>query len=456
MTMRRNLCLQIFLWLSLLVGSPRLSAQDFGLLTTSSPAAPVVNGSLTFDLVVTNTSPVAQTNITVVHTLPASVNYVSSTQDFGSLVISGRVLTFRLDWLFTNETTRISIITRPTTFGTFTNRTSISSTNAVALTNEYEFTVFSAAANLGVTLSGFASGVLSNDWTSYTLAATNYGPSTAANVVLSNLLPTGVKFISITPSNSTINFATNQLTIRLASLGIGGGTSYRVMVQPTNAGAFEILAGISAPGLRDTNSADNAAAGSLAVSNYLTGMLIATVVSPQVFNRQTGLIEQTIRLSNIGDTDVGSARVIVQGLTNLLFNAVGTNNGSPFVVYANPLAAGASVDLLLEYFVPTRLAVPDPTLQALEVPVVDSKSNDGTAPDVRYAREIIPGKILVEFDSVAGRTYTVLYGDDPSTTNAAQPTITATANRTQWIDSGPPKTISVPGSSRFYRVRQNP
>ena len=113
MTIQRKIQLQVFLWLSLLLSGGQLGAQDFGLAITNTPTTPVVNSTLTFNLV-------AQTNILVVHTLPASVSYLSSTQDFGSLTINGQVLTFRLDWLFTNETTRISFLTRPTGLGSFT------------------------------------------------------------------------------------------------------------------------------------------------------------------------------------------------------------------------------------------------------------------------------------------------------------------------------------------------
>jgi hypothetical protein len=69
------------------------------------------------------------------------------------------------------------------------------------------------------------------------------------------------------------------------------------------------------------------------------------------------------------------------------------------------------------------------------------------------------GDIVITFPAIPGRTYTVLYGDFPSTNPlVAQPPIVAPANYVQWIDDGPPKTISKPldASSRFYRVLLNP
>ena len=105
---------------------------------------------------------------------------------------------------------------------------------------------------------------------------------------------------------------------------------------------------------------------------------------------------------------------------------------------------------------PTRLPVPDPTLLAVAVPAFDPTGPQGVPPDILKV-DFAPGRVLVEFESVPGRNYSVQYSEDAfATTYTAQPSITATANRTQWIDSGPPKTISVPGGSRFYRVIQNP
>jgi hypothetical protein len=53
----------------------------------------------------------------------------------------------------------------------------------------------------------------------------------------------------------------------------------------------------------------------------------------------------------------------------------------------------------------------------------------------------------------------VVYSDNNTFSNAliAPPSIVAPANRVQWIDYGPPTTVSAPTntSMRFYRVFEN-
>jgi hypothetical protein len=49
------------------------------------------------------------------------------------------------------------------------------------------------------------------------------------------------------------------------------------------------------------------------------------------------------------------------------------------------------------------------------------------------------------------------YSADLTNWVSAAPLVRASANRTQWIDAGPPKTTSPPGpGGRYYRVVEMP
>jgi hypothetical protein len=65
---------------------------------------------------------------------------------------------------------------------------------------------------------------------------------------------------------------------------------------------------------------------------------------------------------------------------------------------------------------------------------------------------------VIEFPTVPGHVYTILYTDSlaPAAWYVVTPYITATATVAQWYDDGPPKTQSPPSSvnTRFYRVIQ--
>jgi hypothetical protein len=66
------------------------------------------------------------------------------------------------------------------------------------------------------------------------------------------------------------------------------------------------------------------------------------------------------------------------------------------------------------------------------------------------------GRFVLEFSSVPGGLYAVEYVNDLSESDWIQVPLRlkAGANRTQWIDSGPPATLPVKAGKRFYRVKQ--
>jgi hypothetical protein len=64
--------------------------------------------------------------------------------------------------------------------------------------------------------------------------------------------------------------------------------------------------------------------------------------------------------------------------------------------------------------------------------------------------------LLIDFLTVKGATYCILYKDDLASTNwnVALPPITGTGYDVQWVDDGPPKTESPPSAvpQRYYEV----
>jgi hypothetical protein len=192
--------------------------------------------------------------------------------------------------------------------------------------------------------------------------------------------------------------------------------------------------------------------------------VIAVTNSAQTINLQNGLTEQTILLSNIGTNAVTAARVVVIGLTNRLFNAAGTNNGNPFVIYNAPLGTNQSVNLLLQFFPRGSFPFTNGQLQAFAVPVSSltppAASSTSTNLNITRIVQLSNGNMLIEWQAITNRTYTVIYSDNVLFSNAmiAPPSIVAPANEVQWIDYGPPTTTSAPpnSSARFYRVFLNP
>jgi uncharacterized repeat protein (TIGR01451 family) len=423
----------------------------------------LVNNSLGYTINVTNLTTLVLTDVWITNSFSAPFKYVSSTVSPTGVGVFTNSTSVQIDLgpVTINGVVQVLLTVQPNAVGVFTNSVVVavpgtiyaSSTNAMV-----QVTNMVTLVDLGVIMSGPSLPVITNDLMSYSVTVTNLGPNTAPSVILTNITPPGV--ISVAPTNQP---ATNS--IPLGTLAAGGFTKLLFIVEPTNAGVLPFSASVGAPGVTDTNTANNSFTTNILVTNYLSGPLGITTNSSQTYDAQNGLVEQFVTVTNDTASTIAAARVVVTGLTNPLVNAVGTNTGNPFVYYLAPLAAGQNASLLLQYYTPTRSAFSfsNAQLNAFAMPPVSFPAPGPAAVSANLVIsrivQLTNGNMLIEWPTVANQTYTVVYSDNVSFSNAmiAPPSIIAPANRLQWIDYGPPTTVSLPtNTTRFYRVFQNP
>jgi uncharacterized repeat protein (TIGR01451 family) len=452
----------------LFVAGKKAEAQGFGLSVTSSADSILVSNSLTYTITVTNLTGFLLQDVQVSNALPASAQFVNAVPGQGFYETNGSSVVFDLLAVGQAQIVQMNLTIQPTVAGVFTNTVSVTTTNIIinpTVTNVLTEVTnpVPLSADLSVTLTGPVQTVVANDWMTYGVTAKNLGPDTASGIFLTNTLPPGVGLKSVSPNVAFSVMGSNRI-FNLGTMNSGAITNLQFTVQPTNAGVLNFSASIGSSSTLDPNLTNNFAGTNISIINYLAGQLTTSLVSTQKYNPQNGLVEQTIAVSNVGTSSVPAVRVVVTGLTAQLFNSVGINNGSPFVVLNTALPAGQSVNLLLQFFAANYFPLADSQLQpfAVPVPYLTPPAAASTSTLLKISRlvRLADGNLLLEFPSVLGRKYTVVYADNVSFSNAmiAPPAITAPANRVQWIDYGPPATTSATTNSaaRFYRVFQNP
>ena len=211
----------------------------------------------------------------------------------------------------------------------------------------------------------------------------------------------------------------------------------------------------------DPNPSNNsgAASASRVVTTVLGASQFTVSNNKAAFNPQTGLYEQTVTVQNSGANTVAGFWLYVTIATRnvSLANASGNNGGVPYVQYALPLDPANSVSLILKFSDPNRVAITD-TFRVVAV-IPSSASYVGTNGAVAVNAVFTDTRngatrFVIEFASVPGKRYAVIYSSDLVNWQMATPSISATANITQWYDDGPPETDSKPGAvrGRFYRV----
>lgn len=440
-------------------------AQDFGLGVAVSTNTVTVNGTVTFTVNLTNLTVFQLANVLVTNTFEgsASLKLLTFASTQGTVLSNASTAIYVLDLLQPGGTAQMITTVRPTSAGTFSNSIVVAPTTITnrAYTNVV-VTVQPPVSDLAVGVTPPSGGVLVNDQINYGITVTNLGSTTATSVQLASTDFSAFQLLSVTPAGLTYAFTNGTLTMSLGSLAGGVATNLQLKLQPTNAGVWGVTSSVLATNITDSNLTNNTATASIVVDALVPGELTAANVSSMVYDPQTGLMKQTVRVTNVGTNTCGAARLIVSGLTNRLYNAVGTNGGNPYVIYAGQLLPGGSVDLVLEYFVPTRLPidVPDSAYAAYGTAAVSLQVGSAPPPNITSITNLGSYGVLVEFEAVQGRSYSVLYSDNMAFTNAfiSQPPVTAPGSRVQWIDIGPPKTISHPATNgaRFYRVQLNP
>ena len=168
-------------------------------------------------------------------------------------------------------------------------------------------------------------------------------------------------------------------------------------------------------------------------------------------------------MTNQNDEAIPAFRLYVKNLPEdvQVYNANGTElYGTPavelpYLLYNYPLAKEASVTISVEFFRPSMDPdfTPDYDVELLAVPeTVPAAGTSGVA--VTLFKELSNGDILIEVASIPGHDYAIEYSANMNAWNRVPQTLNAPANRLQWIDNGPPKTLVHPSTvpQRFYRL----
>jgi uncharacterized repeat protein (TIGR01451 family) len=420
-----------------------------------------------YTIMATNAGPSTAASVVVQDDLPPGATFQSAS---GSYSLSNNVVTWSGFTLPPGATTSFTLtMLAPASSNSFINIALANSptadpnptNNNGSLTKSRVTTKVAPSADVVVALNGPLSAILGSNFV-YTISVTNTGPSTSSNLITSDALPPGLTFVSATSSGTV---STNVVTWpAVVSLPVGGVTNYTVTVRSTAAGSYTNVASEVAT-TYDPNPTNNS--GVLPAARVLTAVALPQftfLAGTPVFNPQTGLFEETVSVTNTGSITVLGFRLNIGGLRSgvSLWNANGTNNGVPYINYNFPLDPSNSTSVVLEFYDPTRL--PFTNTVSIEVITPANLNYTGTNGSVAVTSVFLDTRLtndtrfVIEFASVPGKTYAVIYNDSLTGTNwlVATPSVKANANVTQWYDDGPPKTVSKPSSvsTRFYRVIQ--
>ena len=391
-------------------------------------------------------------------TYSPSLEFVSATQNGNvSFTRDDNRVNFLIQQLFAGSNIVLNVTVRATRIGVATNRIVAAIGEFVQATNLSTIvTEPPGTADVAVSITPPPQPIIVNDWVTFGVRLVNRGGGTVSGIVLTNTFTNGPVLIRGYRPSTGGSVAQNprRVIFNVGSLVAGQTTNYQITIQPTAATNIVLRSNFRFSGNADTNAANNTASAAINVQRPGTDQLVAEIVSrPQQFNPQNAFMEQRIFVRNDGTNDAPSARVMLSNITYRVANAVGTNNGVPFVVHPATIQPGQSVEMLIEYFIPSREPRIDPELIAYSIgDVTPTASGNGTGVVITNIvwrqpfGAMTESNLVLTFQSTNRASYEVQYSSSPEFTNAlrALPTIIAQANHVMWVDYGPPKTVSRP------------
>ena len=160
--------------------------------------------------------------------------------------------------------------------------------------------VVSAAADVGLamTITNSPATVVTTSNQYYFLTLTNYGPSTATNIVVTDALPAGMAYVTNYPSLGNGSNSASVFTWSIRSLTNGAFATNTLILQATNLGTVLNAATVTTD-TADLNPDDDTASVAVTVVSPTADLAISLVDSPDPLLLGSDLT-YTITVSNLG------------------------------------------------------------------------------------------------------------------------------------------------------------
>jgi uncharacterized repeat protein (TIGR01451 family) len=313
-------------------------------LGKSALGSVLATNNLTYAIAVTNFGPSSASSVVVTDALPAGVTFVSAS---GGWATNNGVVNWSLGTLTNTQITNLTLIVTAPAGGSLTNVASVNTpTPDPNLTNNVTppvVTVVTPVADVAAGKSASATVLATNNLT-YAIAVTNFGPSSASSVVVTDTLPAGVTFVSASGSWATNNGVVNWSLGTLTNTQI---TNLLLIVTAPAGGSLTNVASVSTP-TGDPNLTNNV------TPPVVTGVIpVADVVlgksGPAGITYGTNF-NYTISVTNFGPstaTGISVTDSVPAGLVFVSALPAASTNGSQVIWTNLNLVANATSNLIL-------------------------------------------------------------------------------------------------------------
>jgi uncharacterized repeat protein (TIGR01451 family) len=211
-------------------------AVDLVVFKADSPDPVIAGEDLTYILSIINNGPSDATGVTVTDQLPAGVQFVEATTSQGSYLHANGTVTIDLGNLASGASATVNIVVHvdPSTRGTITNTASVTGTELDSQpqnNTDSEPTLVQAEIDLAVTKTSSPDRLTAGGQLTYALTVTNHGPSDATEVIVQDLLPLPVEFVSADAGQAAVDHSQQLVTVSLGNMDAGASRTITVVTR---------------------------------------------------------------------------------------------------------------------------------------------------------------------------------------------------------------------------------
>ncbi|KQC00063.1 gliding motility-associated C-terminal domain-containing protein, partial [Pedobacter sp. Hv1] len=318
---------------------------DVAITKTANNTAPNVGNNVTFTITATNTGPSSASNVKVNDLLPNGYTFLSATPAVGNYdPITG---IWNIGTLANSANSTLNIIATVNATGNYANTATITATetdptptNNTATSTPVPVPVADVA--ITKTASNSTPNVGSN--VTFTIRATNAGPSNATNIIATDVLPNGYTFVSANASTGAYDQVTGKWMI--GTLVDGANATLDIVAKVNATGSYANTVTITATETDPTLTNNTA-------TSTPVPMPVADVSVLKTISKTTPSVGAnvtfTLTASNTGPnnaTNVNVSDLLPSGYTFVSFAAsVGTYNNVTGLWSIGNLANGANASL---------------------------------------------------------------------------------------------------------------
>jgi uncharacterized repeat protein (TIGR01451 family) len=428
---------------------------DLELSKVVDVAAPNVGDDVTFTITVTNGGPDSAMNVAVTDLLPAGLTFVSSNPSQGAYVSGTGIWT--VGTILSGADATLDIVATVTTLGAKTNVAEVTASdsadtdstpdNSDTAPNEDDtdsVVVTPLSIDLALTKAASAANVNVGSNVTFTLTVANTGTNNATGVVVTDLLPAGLTFVSSNPSQGAYVSGTGIWTV--GAINTGANATLEIVATKTQTGTITNIAEVTDADQADADSTpNNAAVGEDDRDTEAVADLTIDLALTKTVNNATQNVGQnvtfTVTVTNTGTGNASGVEVtdlLPAGLTFVSSNpSLGTYTSGTGVWTVGAVNTGDSETLEIV----ATVASVGAKINAAEVTAADqtdvdsTPDNQGTAPneDDTATATVTPPTIDLSIDKTVNNaspnvgqqvTFTIVVSNAAAQSNATNVAVT--------------------------------